>query len=129
VDKEIPVRLGGMNRERPVKKKKPKPAAAEEGNDEEEPHKKRKYLSEYVLGLTVRRKGKRKARSVSPDPWARLAKAVPFNQPVQAPPTLTAPTRKLSSSLPNSLSAARKDVLEAERQDVIAKYRQRMGRS
>lgn len=42
-----------MNRERPVKKKKPKPAAAEEDNDEEESHKKRKYLSECVLGLTL----------------------------------------------------------------------------
>jgi len=75
-----------------------------------------------------RRRGKNK-RSVSPDPWAHLKKDVPFNQPVQAPPTLPAPTRKIKSSLPNSLSGARREILEAEREDVIAKYRKLMGRT
>lgn len=80
-----------------------------------------------IIAERRRRNDKRK-RSVSPDPYAHLAKPVPFNQPVQAPPSLPAPSRAAKSSLPNTLSAARKDVLEAVRQDVITKYRQRMGR-
>jgi hypothetical protein len=76
-----------------------------------------------------KRGGGKKKRSVSPDPWAHLAKDVPFNQPVQAPPNLPPPSRKVKSSLPSSLSGARREILEAERLDVIAKYRERMGRS
>ena len=75
------------------------------------------------------RRGKKIARSVSPDPYAHLVKDVPFNQPVQAPPNLIPLKRAVRSSLPKDLSLARREVLEKERNDVIAKYRQRMGRA
>jgi len=83
----------------------------------------------FLLTLTMlmnRRKGKKGKRSVSPDPYAHLVKDVPFNQPVQAPPNLTAPNRATKSSLPNTLSAARKALLESQRQDIITQYRRRM---
>ena len=128
MDQEIPLKLGGMNREqRPKKKKKPNPNPPDEEYDEEIPKKKR-YV--YLWLCWCRRRGKNgKRRSVSPDPFGHLAKDVPFNQPVEAPPSLPAPSRTVKSSLPSNLSAARKDLLESERLDVIARYRQRMGKS
>jgi hypothetical protein len=125
VDKEIPVRMGGMNREQRLKKKKVKPVVDEDGDIAS---KKQRHNAILYCGADYRRRGKKK-RSVSPDPYGHLVRDVPFNQPVQAPPTLSAPKHSIKSSLPNSLSAARKDILESERQDVIAKYRQRMGRT
>jgi len=115
VDREIPLRLGGMNRETRPKKQKQKPKPIADDNDDDIPKKKKK-----------KRGGK---RSVSPDPYAHLARNVPFNDPVKAPPSLPAPSRTVKSSLPNSLSAARKNILESEREDVIARYRQRMDRT
>jgi hypothetical protein len=119
--------MGGMNREqRPPKKKKKKPSPSAEDDGDTVEKKKRYYRT--CGGADFSRKGN-KRRSVSPDPYGHLAKDVPFNQPVQAPPSLSAPTRTTKSSLPNSLSGARRDILESERLDVIAKYRQRMGRA
>lgn len=82
----------------------------------------------FCCFLIYRRRGKKK-RSVSPDPYAHLVKEVPFNQPIEAPPDLAPPSRTVKSSLPNTLSGARRDLLESERLDVIARYRQLMGRS
>ena len=91
-------------------------------------HKRREGI-ELTYQIDFRRKGKKRRRSVSPDPWAQLAKPIPFNQPAEAPPTLTVPTKKAASSLPKSLTGARKEILEQERQDVITRYRKLMGRN